>query len=85
LFVGTENLGFASKVALAPFASKMKLILGIGSTLTSVINSTLFQRNFLPNCLRSRMDQLEEAYHDKTDSRDSCIGAIPDGAAGSNH
>ena len=33
----------------------------------------------------SRMDQLEEeAYHDKTDSRDSCISAIPDSAAGSN-
>ena len=61
------------------------MMLGIGSTLTSVINSTLFQRKFLPNCLRSRMDQPEEAYNEKTNSRYSCAGAISDGATGSNH
>jgi len=33
----------------------------------------------------SRTDQPEEAYHDKTDSRDSCAGAISDGADGSHY
>ena len=31
------------------------------------------------------MDQSEEAYHDKTNSRDSYFGAISDSAIGSNY
>ena len=38
-----------------------------------------------PKLSMVRIDQPEEAYHEKTDSRDSCTGAITDGAARSNH
>ena len=31
------------------------------------------------------MDQPEERYHDQTDSRNSCVGAISNGAVSSNH